>query len=77
MVPTYVRPLPVMVRGEGVYLWDMENRRYLDFTAGIAVTSLGHSDPGVTQEIVKQVRVWTLGVVYTRPAWLIGSSVTG
>lgn len=58
MVPTYVRPLPVMTRGEGVYLWDMENRKYLDFTAGIAVTSLGHSDPGVTQEIVKQVKLW-------------------
>ncbi|KAL1954400.1 hypothetical protein VTO42DRAFT_1215 [Malbranchea cinnamomea] len=55
MVPTYVRPLPVMVRGEGCYLWDMENRKYLDFTAGIAVTSLGHSDPGVTQTISKQV----------------------
>ncbi|WEW57183.1 acetylornithine aminotransferase [Emydomyces testavorans] len=56
MVPTYVRPLPVMVKGEGCYLWDMENRRYLDFTAGIAVTSLGHSDPGVTKAINEQAR---------------------
>lgn len=55
MVPTYVRPLPVMSKGEGCYLWDMENRRYLDFTAGIAVTSLGHSDPGVTKAINEQV----------------------
>ncbi|EFW17677.1 acetylornithine aminotransferase [Coccidioides posadasii str. Silveira] len=56
MVTTYVRPLPVIVKGEGCYLWDMENRRYLDFTAGIAVTSLGHSDPGVTKAINEQAR---------------------
>jgi 4-aminobutyrate aminotransferase-like enzyme len=55
MVATYVRPLPVMVRGQGSYLWDLENRRYLDFMAGIAVTALGHSDPGVTETIAKQV----------------------
>ncbi|EEP81549.1 acetylornithine aminotransferase [Uncinocarpus reesii 1704] len=54
MVPTYVRPLPVMAKGEGCYLWDLENRRYLDLTAGIAVTSLGHSDPGVTKAINEQ-----------------------
>ena len=56
MVPTYVRPTPVMVQGEGCYLWDMENRRYLDLTAGIAVVGLGHADPGVTQTISKQVQ---------------------
>ncbi|KAI1914372.1 acetylornithine aminotransferase [Ophidiomyces ophidiicola] len=57
MVPTYVRPLPVMSKGEGCYLWDMENRRYLDLTAGIAVTSLGHSDPDVTKVIAEQASI--------------------
>ncbi|PFH56750.1 hypothetical protein XA68_16042 [Ophiocordyceps unilateralis] len=44
MVATYARPPPVFVRGQGSWLWDVENRKYLDFTAGIAVTSLGHCD---------------------------------
>ncbi|OAL72361.1 acetylornithine aminotransferase [Trichophyton violaceum] len=54
MVPTYARPTPVMARGSGCYLWDMENKQYLDFTAGIAVTSLGHSDPGLSQVLSEQ-----------------------
>lgn len=55
MVATYSRPPPVFVKGEGSYLWDIENRKYLDFTAGIAVNSLGHCDPGVSQLIAQQV----------------------
>ena len=56
MVPTYVRPAPMMMKGQGCYLWDMENRRYLDFTAGIAVNSLGHCDPEIAKIIAEQVR---------------------
>jgi acetylornithine/N-succinyldiaminopimelate aminotransferase len=37
------RPSPVMVRGEGSWLWDRDGRRYLDFVQGWAVNSLGHS----------------------------------
>lgn len=55
MVPTYVRPPPVMTKGDGCYLWDLENRQYLDLTAGIAVNSLGHNDPQVTWHIAQQV----------------------
>ncbi|KAK2758328.1 acetylornithine aminotransferase [Arachnomyces sp. PD_36] len=54
MVPTYVRPTPMMVKGEGCYLWDMENRQYLDLTAGIAVNSLGHCDPQVAIIVADQ-----------------------
>ncbi|KAE8378335.1 pyridoxal phosphate-dependent transferase [Aspergillus bertholletiae] len=54
MVPTYVRPAPTMVKGQGCYLWDMENRRYLDLTAGIAVNSLGHCDPEISKIIAEQ-----------------------
>lgn len=56
MVATYVRPPPLMIKGEGCYLWDAENRRYLDFTAGIAVNSLGHCDPEMTKLIAQQVQ---------------------
>lgn len=57
MLATYARPPPVFVRGEGSYLYDLENRRYLDFTAGIAVNSLGHCDPGTSQVLADQVRL--------------------
>jgi len=56
MVATYVRPPPMMVKGEGCYLWDVENRRYLDFTAGIAVNALGHCDQGMSKLIGQQAR---------------------
>lgn len=45
----------MFVKGEGCYLWDAENRQYLDLTAGIAVNSLGHSDPRMCQIIAEQV----------------------
>ncbi|KAL8772444.1 MAG: hypothetical protein Q9209_002395 [Squamulea sp. 1 TL-2023] len=54
MVATYVRPPPLMVKGEGCYLWDAENRRYLDFTAGIAVNALGHGDPEMAKLLYQQ-----------------------
>ena len=56
MVATYVRPPPMMVRGEGCYLWDIENRKYLDFTAGIAVNALGHCDSEMSKLIGQQAR---------------------
>ncbi|SPO03312.1 probable acetylornithine aminotransferase precursor [Cephalotrichum gorgonifer] len=54
MLATYARPPPVFVKGEGSYLWDLENRKYLDFTAGIAVNGLGHCDPGFSKLIAQQ-----------------------
>ncbi|MBX6353688.1 MAG: acetylornithine/succinylornithine family transaminase [Thermoflavifilum sp.] len=45
-----------MVRGEGVYLYDADGRQYLDFTAGIAVCSLGHAHPKLAQAIAEQAR---------------------
>ncbi|QDS73555.1 acetylornithine aminotransferase [Venturia effusa] len=54
MVPTYVRPSPMFQKGEGCYMWDTENRKYLDFTAGIAVNGLGHCDPDVSKLLYQQ-----------------------
>ncbi|KAL2425359.1 Acetylornithine aminotransferase, mitochondrial [Exophiala dermatitidis] len=56
MVPTYVRPLPMFVKGDGCVLYDNENRAYLDFTAGIAVNSLGHADPEICRIIAHQAQ---------------------
>jgi acetylornithine aminotransferase len=41
-------------KGEGCYLWDVENRQYLDFTAGIAVNALGHCDPEMSKIMYQQ-----------------------
>jgi 4-aminobutyrate aminotransferase len=41
-------------RGEGVYLYDLEGRRYLDFVAGIATMNVGHSHPRVVEAIREQ-----------------------
>ncbi|ODV90779.1 hypothetical protein CANCADRAFT_2505 [Tortispora caseinolytica NRRL Y-17796] len=54
MLATYSRPLPVFQKGEGSILIDIEGRKYIDFTAGIAVNSLGHCDPEVSAVIAKQ-----------------------
>ncbi|GAA1842751.1 aminotransferase class III-fold pyridoxal phosphate-dependent enzyme [Pseudonocardia ailaonensis] len=54
--PVLTQATPVQVaRGEGVYLYDTEDRRYLDFTAGIGVTSTGHCHPKVVAAAQEQV----------------------
>jgi acetylornithine/N-succinyldiaminopimelate aminotransferase len=50
--------LPVaFVRGEGVWLWDTERRRYLDAVGGIAVCALGHAHPVVARAVAEQAAV--------------------
>jgi acetylornithine/N-succinyldiaminopimelate aminotransferase len=44
---TYKRAPGELVRGEGVFLFDAEGNRYLDFVSGIAVNALGYADPGL------------------------------
>ncbi|MDI3256803.1 MAG: acetylornithine transaminase [Kyrpidia sp.] len=56
LMKTYGRWPVAMVRGEGVWLWDADGRRYLDFAGGIAVTVLGHSHPAVAEAIADQAR---------------------
>jgi acetylornithine/N-succinyldiaminopimelate aminotransferase len=54
LMSTYPVPPVTFVRGEGSMLFDTEGRRYLDFLSGIAVTSLGHAHPAVTEAIARQ-----------------------
>jgi acetylornithine/N-succinyldiaminopimelate aminotransferase len=52
---TYAR-LPVeLVKGKGVWVWDRDGRRYLDCVAGIAVCTLGHSDPRLRRALNRQL----------------------
>jgi predicted acetylornithine/succinylornithine family transaminase len=44
---TYKRAPGEIVRGDGVYLYDAQGKRYLDFVSGIAVNALGYADPGL------------------------------
>ena len=55
MMNAFGVPRRVFVRGEGVYLWDAEGRRYTDLLAGIAVNSLGHAHPAVLGAIQEQL----------------------
>ncbi len=53
--PSYPRGYPfVMDHGKGVYVWDVDGNRFLDFAAGIAVNSTGHSHPDVVKAIQEQ-----------------------
>jgi len=51
---TYKRFPLTLVKGEGCYLWDSDGNKYLDMVSGIAVCSLGHCNPKVTQAIRDQ-----------------------
>ena len=65
---TYARSPISFARGEGVYLWDTEGRRYLDFYAGIAVNSLGHAHPKLVEALKSQAEgIWHLSNLYTIP----------
>ena len=51
----YDQPLP-LARGEGMYLYDVEGTRYLDFFGGILTVSVGHCHPKVTQALTHQAQ---------------------
>lgn len=55
MSPSYTRTYPLVVRrAKGAMIEDLDGNRFLDFTAGIAVTNVGHSHPKVVEAIRKQ-----------------------
>lgn len=54
MMSNYGAPSLTLVKGQGTEVWDIQGRRYLDFLGGLAVTSLGHSHPVVTEAICEQ-----------------------
>ena len=69
LIQTY-RRLPVeFVRGEGSWLFDSNDRPYLDCLSGIAVTSVGHSNPHVAAAVGEQMKklVHVSNLFYTAP----------
>ncbi|MDP3479692.1 MAG: acetylornithine transaminase [Desulfoprunum sp.] len=67
-IGTYARYPAAIVKGEGCLLWDADGREYLDFLSGIAVCSLGHCHPVVTEAICRQAAelVHVSNLYYTR-----------
>lgn len=54
LMNTYGQRSTTLVKGEGVYVWDDNGKRYLDALSGIAVCGLGHCHPAVTEAITSQ-----------------------
>lgn len=50
----YTEPLP-LDHGDGLYVWDVDGNRYLDFFGGILTVSVGHNNPTVTERVREQV----------------------
>jgi len=69
MFNTYGRFPVTLVRGEGCRVWDENGKEYIDFVAGIAVCSLGHSSPVVTKALAEQSKelVHVSNLYYTVP----------
>ncbi len=68
VMPSYGRTDVAFVRGDGVYLYTQDDKQYLDFGAGIAVTALGHSHPHLVAALHEQTgRLWHTSNLYHIP----------
>jgi acetylornithine/N-succinyldiaminopimelate aminotransferase len=68
IVPTYARANVAFERGEGCWLVSTTGERYLDFGAGIAVTSVGHAHPHLVETLVSQgSKLWHVSNLYQNP----------
>ncbi len=70
LLHTYNRYQVVLDRGDGVYLYDMEGKRYLDFVSGIAVFALGYNDKAYNDALKAQIDklIHTSNYYYNVPA---------
>lgn len=69
VMPTYGRFDLALTHGEGSRVWDEKGKSYLDFGAGIAVSSLGHAHPALVQAVAEQAAqlIHTSNLYLTRP----------
>ncbi|HEX4119192.1 MAG TPA: acetylornithine/succinylornithine family transaminase [Verrucomicrobiae bacterium] len=79
VVPSYARFDLVLERGEGVYVWDVNGKRYLDLGGGIAVCGLGHASPDMTEALVEQSKklVHVSNLYYHQPQGLLAEKLVG
>ena len=68
VMPTYARWDVEVDRGEGLYLYATDGRKFLDFTSGIGVTGLGHCHPQIVTAIAEQAtRLWHTSNLFRIP----------
>jgi len=68
VMPTYGAPCLAFEKGEGVYLYAADGKRYLDFGAGIAVAGLGHCHPHLIEALTGQAeKLWHCSNLYRIP----------
>lgn len=68
VMPTYARTNFAFVKGEGMYVWTDDGRRFLDFGAGIAVNALGHCHPHLVEKLNDQIgKLWHVSNLYRIP----------
>ncbi len=54
-------PLPVVIeRGEGIYMYDVDGKRYMDFLSGYSALNQGHCHPKIVKAAIQQVQTLTL-----------------
>ncbi|XKL69035.1 hypothetical protein PGB90_006804 [Kerria lacca] len=71
--------LPVVIaKGEGVYIWDVEGKKYLDFFAGFATLNQGHCHPKIIKSMREQIGVLhhTARAIYHNLLWEISEKLT-
>ena len=68
VLPTYARAKVAFERGEGVRVYTPEGEEYLDFGAGVAVTSCGHAHPHLVAALTEQAgKIWHTSNLYQMP----------
>ncbi len=77
VIPSYGRFELVLSHGSGSHLFDVNGRRYLDLGGGIAVCSLGHAHPAITEALVEQSAklVHVSNLYYTEPQGRLAESL--
>src|SRR5690349_21594750 len=77
LLGTYKRGPVEMARGEGVYLFDTDGNRYLDFVSGIAVNALGYGDAGLvaTMKAASEGLLHVSNLYWTAPAARLASAI--
>ena len=65
---TYYR-LPIKIKkGKNAYIYDENNKKYLDFASGIAVTNIGHKNAAINKSVKKQIKnIWHCSNLFTIP----------
>lgn len=79
LLQTYNRYPIAFARGKGVFLFDLEGRRYLDFVAGLGVNALGHAHPRIVKTIREQAAkvIHLSNLYYNEYQGLLGEKLCG